>query len=130
MTSTATDIRLEMLSCVQTGNGIQHDDYNICCFAHVCTYRKDSIFMQRQLLQSFIYLHTMSKTFTACVNWPVPVHKATVQLHSVYSTSGQAGRQKGLQTGRVLHSRVGYSPGTREPGSHKIFRLTRNFCSI
>ena len=26
--------------------------------------------------------------------------------------------------------RVGYSPGTREPGSHEIFRLTRNFCSI
>ena len=25
--------------------------------------------------------------------------------------------------------RVGYSPGTREPGSHEIFRLTRNFCS-
>ena len=27
-------------------------------------------------------------------------------------------------------NRVGYSPGTREPGSHEIFRLTRNFCSI
>ena len=26
--------------------------------------------------------------------------------------------------------RVGYSPGTREPGSHEIFRLTQNFCSI
>ena len=27
-------------------------------------------------------------------------------------------------------TRVGYSPGTRETGSHEIFRLTRHFCSI
>ena len=29
----------------------------------------------------------------------------------------------------ILLNRVGYSPGAREPGSHEIFRLTRNFCS-
>ena len=27
-------------------------------------------------------------------------------------------------------TRVGYSPGTSEPGSHEIFNLTQNFCSI
>ena len=31
---------------------------------------------------------------------------------------------------KSIVDRVGYSPGTREPGSHAIFRLTRNFCSI
>ena len=28
----------------------------------------------------------------------------------------------------ILEHRVGYQPGAREPGSHEIFRLTRNFC--
>ena len=27
-----------------------------------------------------------------------------------------------------MSDRVGYSRGTKEPGSHEIFRLTRNFC--
>ena len=33
-----TDIKLEMLSGVQTRNGIQHVEYNICGIAHVHTY--------------------------------------------------------------------------------------------
>ena len=41
-----TDIRPEILSGVQTGNEIQHDEYDIC----------DDKVMQRRLLQSFTYI--------------------------------------------------------------------------
>ena len=46
-----TDIKPEMLSGVQTGNGTPHDKYHIrgIGIAHVRTNRKDNIFMQRQL---------------------------------------------------------------------------------
>ena len=44
-----TDIKLEMLSGAQTGNGIQHHIHGI---VHVHTYRKDNIFIQRRLLLS------------------------------------------------------------------------------
>ena len=44
-----TDIKLEMLSGVQTGNGTPHDRYNIRGIAHAHTNRKDDIFMQRRL---------------------------------------------------------------------------------
>ena len=45
-----TDIRPEMLSGVQTGNGtLQHDKYNIRGIAHARTNRKDDTFMQRRL---------------------------------------------------------------------------------
>ena len=46
---TATDVKQDMLSGVQTGNGIPHDRYNIRGIAHVRTNRKDDIFMQRRL---------------------------------------------------------------------------------
>ena len=42
-----TDVKPDMLSGVQTGNGIPHDRYNIRGIAHVRTNRKDDIFMQR-----------------------------------------------------------------------------------
>ena len=42
-----------MLSGVQTRNGIQHDRYNICGITHARTNRKDNFFMQRQLGQIF-----------------------------------------------------------------------------
>ena len=45
-----TDMKPEMLSGVQTGNGTPHDKYNIRGIAHVRTNRKDDIFMQRRLL--------------------------------------------------------------------------------
>ena len=51
-----TDIKPEMLSGVQTRNGTPHDKYNIRGIAHVRTNRKDDIFMQRQLMQSFTYI--------------------------------------------------------------------------
>ena len=51
-----TDIKPEMLSGVQTGNGTPHDRYNIRCIAHVRTNRKDDIFMQRQLVQNFTFI--------------------------------------------------------------------------
>ena len=48
-----TDIKPEMLSGVQTGNGSPHDKYNIRGIAHGRTNRKDDIFMQRRLEQNF-----------------------------------------------------------------------------
>jgi len=48
-----TDIKPEMLSGVQTGNGTPHDKYNIRGNAHARTNRKDDIFMQRRLVQKF-----------------------------------------------------------------------------
>ena len=45
---TTTDVKPDMLSGVQIGNGITHDRYNTRGFAHVCTNRKDDIFMQRR----------------------------------------------------------------------------------
>ena len=50
---TTTDIKPEMLSGVQTGNGTPHDKYNIRGIAHGRTNRKDDIFMQRRLEQNF-----------------------------------------------------------------------------
>ena len=50
-----TNIKLEMLSGVQTGNGTPHDKYNIRGIAHAQTNRKDDIFMQRRLVQN-IYI--------------------------------------------------------------------------
>ena len=44
-----TDIKPEMLSGVQTGNGTPHDKYNIRGNAQARTNRKDDIFMQRRL---------------------------------------------------------------------------------
>ena len=44
-----TDIKPEMLSGVQTGNGTPHGQYDIRGISHVHTKRKDDIFMQRRL---------------------------------------------------------------------------------
>ena len=51
-----TDIKPEMLSGVQTGNGTPHDKYNILSITHERTNRKDDIFMQRRLVQNFIFI--------------------------------------------------------------------------
>ena len=51
-----TDVILDMLSGVQTGNGIQHDKYNLHGIVHVHVYRKEDIFMRRQLSKSFTYI--------------------------------------------------------------------------
>ena len=53
---TTTDVKPEMLSGVQTGNGTPHDKYNIRGIAHARTNSKDDIFMQRRLMQSFTYI--------------------------------------------------------------------------
>ena len=47
-----------MLSDVQIGNGTPHDKYNMRGIAHARTNRKDDVFMQRQLVQSFTYIHS------------------------------------------------------------------------
>ena len=52
-----TDIKPEMLSVVQTGNGTPHDKYNIRGIAHARTNRKDDIFMQRRLVHLYIYIY-------------------------------------------------------------------------
>ena len=51
-----TDIKPEMLSGVQTGNGTPHDKYNIRGIAHARTNRKDDIFMQRRQVQNFTFI--------------------------------------------------------------------------
>ena len=51
-----TDIKPEMLSGVQTGNGTPHDKYDIHGIAHEHTNRKDDIFMQRELVQNFTFI--------------------------------------------------------------------------
>ena len=52
-----TDVKPDnMLSGVQTGNGIPHDKYNIRGIAHARTNRKDDIFMQRRLVQHFTFI--------------------------------------------------------------------------
>ena len=51
-----TDIKPEMLSGVQTGNGTPHDKYDIRDIAHTQTKRKDNIFMQRRLGQNFTFI--------------------------------------------------------------------------
>ena len=45
-----------MSSGVQTGNGTSHDKYDIRGIAHPRTNRKDDIFMQRRIVQSFTYI--------------------------------------------------------------------------
>ena len=44
-----TDVKPDMLSGVQSENGIPHDRYNMRGIAHARTNRKDDIFMQRRL---------------------------------------------------------------------------------
>ena len=51
-----TDIKPEMLSGVQTGNGTSHDKYDIRGIAHARTNRKNDIFMQRQFVQNLTYI--------------------------------------------------------------------------
>ena len=51
-----TDIKPEMLSGVQTGNGTPHAKYDICSIAHARTNRKDDIFMQRRIVQNFTFI--------------------------------------------------------------------------
>ena len=50
-----TDIKPEMLSHVETGNGTPHDKYNIRGIAHARTNRIDDIFMQRQPVQNLTF---------------------------------------------------------------------------
>ena len=46
---TTTDVKPEMIPGVLTGNGIQHDKYDVRGIAQACTNRKEDIFMQRRL---------------------------------------------------------------------------------
>ena len=46
---TTTDVKPEIITGIQTGNGIPHDIYNIRGIVHARTNRKDDIFIQRRL---------------------------------------------------------------------------------
>ena len=46
---TTTDVKPEMLSGIQTGNGIPHDKHDIRGIVHACANRKKDIVMQRRL---------------------------------------------------------------------------------
>ena len=62
-----TDIKPEMLSGVQTGNGTPHDKYVIRGIAHARTNRKDDIFMQRRLVQNLTFILEWGQgTYSAC----------------------------------------------------------------
>ena len=50
------EIKSEMLSGVQIGNGTPHDKCNIRGIAHARTNRKDDICMQRRLVQNFTFI--------------------------------------------------------------------------
>ena len=50
---TTTDVKPDMLSGVQPGDGIPHERYSIRGITHVRINRKDDIFMQRRLGQIF-----------------------------------------------------------------------------
>ena len=51
---TTTDVKPDMLSGIQTGNGIPHDRFNIYGIANARTNGKYEIFVQRLLGQIFI----------------------------------------------------------------------------
>ena len=53
---TTTDIKPKILLGVQCQNVNPHDKHNICGTGHAGTNRKDDIFMQRGLVQSFTYI--------------------------------------------------------------------------
>ena len=88
-----TDIKQEMLSGVRTGNSTPYDKYNICGIAHVCKNRKDNIFMQRRLLQSFTYIlewgwgtctltkHTRHWTYSALLHFFLKI----VAWHDIFN---------------------------------------------
>ena len=50
------EIKPEMLSGVQIGNGTSHDKCNIRGIVHVRTNRKDDICMKRRLVQNFTFI--------------------------------------------------------------------------
>ena len=67
-----TDIKPEMLSGVQTGNGTTYGKYDIRGIAHARTNRKDDILMQRRLVQNFTFI-----CFAAFLMVGVTLHKVT-----------------------------------------------------
>ena len=50
---TTNDVKPEMLSGVETGNRIPHDEYNVRGIPHVRAYIKDDIFMTEQYNTQF-----------------------------------------------------------------------------
>ena len=81
-----TDIKPEMLSGVQTGNGTPHDKYNIRGNAHARTKRKDDIFKQRRLVQNFTFLLEWGQGTFSCTSTRGTGHIPGIfSLHAAYS---------------------------------------------
>ena len=62
---TTTEVKLEMIPGILTGNEIPHDKYYVRGIAHARTDRKDDIFMQRRLY--FDEAHTAPDIFSSVV---------------------------------------------------------------
>ena len=76
-----TDVKPDMLSGVQTGNGIPHDRYNIRGIAHARTNRKDNVFMQRRLGLIFTYILEWGQgTFEKSKLYPTRAYTTLVVL--------------------------------------------------
>ena len=81
-----TDIKPEMLSGVQTGNGTPHDKYNIRGIAHSRTNRKDDIFMQRRLVQNITFILKWGQgTFSLTKHTRRWAYSLYFSLHAAYS---------------------------------------------
>ena len=68
-----TDCKPEVLSGVETGNRIPHDEWNLRGIAHMYTYtEKTTFFMQRRLMQIFTW-----KDLRSAEDWRGIVHAQT-----------------------------------------------------
>ena len=78
---TATDVKPDMLSGVQTGNGIPHDGCNIRGIAHARTNNKDDIFKQRRQGQMFTcILEWGQRTYKNSRPYPAQAYTTLVVL--------------------------------------------------
>ena len=76
-----TDIKPEMLSGVQTGNGTPHDKYDIRGIAHAWTNRKDYICKQRRQGQIFTcILEWGQRTYKKSRPYPARAYTTLVVL--------------------------------------------------
>ena len=83
-----TDIKPEMLSGVQTGNGSPHSNYNIRGIPHARAKKKDDIFMQRRLVQNFTFILEWGQETCSLTKhtWHIPLC-SIFPLHAAFQTS-------------------------------------------
>ena len=84
-----------------------------CVILHLEIYTLNLIHCIFHIAHSILHITSYALYFSYWI-----LHIASYILHL---------RQKKWKFQKIpAYSRVGYSPGAREPGSHEIFRLTRN----